>query len=214
LETFRRVTAKHGALLIFDEVISGFRLGPGGAAQHYRITPDLACFGKVIGGGMPVGAFAGPRRVMKHLAPEGAVYQAGTLSGNPVAMSAGLATLRALRSGDVWSRLETLGALLEEKLGAAFRETGAAGEPVRLGSLFWMSLQAGPPPRSAEAIDAGAAARYRAIFHHLLGRGVHLAPSAYEVGFLARPHDESHVTRLADALREALAAETRAGEAS
>ena len=214
LETFRRVTAKHGALLIFDEVISGFRLGPGGAAQRYGITPDLACFGKVIGGGMPVGAFAGPRRVMKHLAPEGAVYQAGTLSGNPVAMSAGLATLRALKEGDVWSRLEVLGASLEEKLRAAFRETGAAGEPVRLGSLFWLSLQAGAPPRSAEAIDADAAARYRVIFHHLLARGVHLAPSAYEVGFLARSHDDSHVSRLADALREALAAEKRGGEST
>lgn len=213
LETLRRVTSKHGALLIFDEVISGFRLGPGGAAERYGITPDLACFGKVIGGGMPVGAFAGPRRIMKHLAPEGAVYQAGTLSGNPVAMASGLATLGALRSRDVWPRLEMLGAKLEERLRAAFRDTGTAGEPVRLGSIFWLSLSRGEPPRSAETIDPSAATRYREIFHHLLSRGVHLAPSAYEVGFLSAAHDEGHVARLAEALHDALAAEARAAAA-
>jgi glutamate-1-semialdehyde 2,1-aminomutase len=203
------VTERCGALLIFDEVISGFRLAPGGAAERFGITPDLACFGKVIGGGMPVGAFAGPRRLMKHLAPDGAVYQAGTLSGNPVAMSAGLATLRALQRRDGWRVLETLGARLEERLRAAFRETGAPGDVVRLGSLFWLSLAEGTPPRAAEAIPAEAAVRYRAIFHHLLSRGVHLAPSAYEVGFLSLAHEETHVDRLAEALREALAAEPR-----
>jgi glutamate-1-semialdehyde 2,1-aminomutase len=204
LETLRRVTERHGALLVFDEVISGFRLGPGGAAERYGITPDLACFGKVIGGGMPVGAFAGPRRILGHLAPEGAVYQAGTLSGNPVAMAAGLATLRVLRREDGWARLEALGARLAERVRAAFRAAGAAGDVVRMGSLFWLSLADGPPPRSAESIDPASAGRYRTLFHRLLGKGVHLAPSAYEVGFLGLAHDERHVDRLADALREAL----------
>jgi len=110
LKTLRSLCTKHGALLIFDEVITGFRLGPGGAAAHYSIKPDLATFGKVIGGGMPVGGFAGPRKLMKHLSPEGGVYQAGTLSGNPVAMTAGLTTLRVLQKEDGWKRLETLGA--------------------------------------------------------------------------------------------------------
>ncbi len=214
LATLRRVTEKHGALLILDEVISGFRLGPGGAAAHYGITPDLACFGKVIGGGMPVGAFAGPRRVMRHLAPEGAVYQAGTLSGNPVAMTAGLATLDVMRRENGWARLERLGARLEERVRAAFRETGAAGDVVRLGSLFWLSLQAGAPPRAAEGIAGSAADRYRPLFHGLLARGLHLAPSAYEVGFLGLAHDESHVDRLAAALRELLAAEAAGARAS
>ena len=210
LQTLRRVTATHGALLIFDEVISGFRVAPGGAGELFGITPDLACFGKVIGGGMPVGAFAGPRRIMQHLAPEGAVYQAGTLSGNPVAMAAGSATLRVLRRENGWARLEALGARLERGVRAAFRETGAPGDVVRLGSLFWLSLQPGEPPRSAECIAPAAADRYRPLFHGLLAQGIHLAPSAYEVGFLGLAHDESHVDRLAAALRQGLAAETAA----
>jgi glutamate-1-semialdehyde 2,1-aminomutase len=213
LAMLRRVTRQHGALLLFDEVISGFRVAPGGAAQHYGITPDLACFGKVIGGGMPVGAFAGSRDVMKHLAPEGAVYQAGTLSGNPVAMAAGLATLRVMQRENGWHRLEQLGALLESRLRDAFREAGVPGGPVRFGSLFWLSLQPGPPPGAAEAIDARAAESYRVLFRGLLGRGIQLAPSAYEVGFLALSHDEAQVEFFASALRQALTGE-RAGGAS
>ena len=116
LQSLRRLTQQHGALLIFDEVISGFRLGPGGAAEHYGLTPDLATFGKVIGGGMPVGAFAGPRAIMEQLAPQGKVYQAGTLSGNPVAMAAGLATLQFLKANDGWSQLEARGQYLEQLL--------------------------------------------------------------------------------------------------
>src|SRR5581483_3707047 len=116
LRTLREETRRAGTLLIFDEVISGFRVAPGGAAAHYGITPDLATFGKIIGGGLPVGAFGGKREIMAHLAPLGPVYQAGTLSGNPVAMAAGAATLAILQREQAWARLDELGAQLEQKL--------------------------------------------------------------------------------------------------
>lgn len=204
LETLRRETERAGALLIFDEVISGFRLARGGAAERLGITPDLATFGKVIGGGLPVGAFGGRRELMRHLAPEGPVYQAGTLSGNAAAMAAGLATLRVLEREDGWNRLERIGAALEEVVAPVLAEAPFPARLVREGSLFWLSLQAGDPPRSAEAIDPAAAGRYRGLFHALLRRGVALAPSAYEVGFLSLAHQPVHLDVLRDALAEAL----------
>ena len=206
LRHLRAVTARAGALLLFDEVISGFRVARGGAAELYGIEPDLATFGKILGGGMPVGAFGGRRDLMRHLAPEGDVYQAGTLSGNPVAMAAGIATLGILDREQAWTRLEELGAELEQRLAPIF---AAAPFPVRLvrqGSLFWMSLQAGAPPRRADAIDAGAAALYKTLFHGLLARGVALAPSAYEVGFLSLAHRSEHLAQLAQGLGELFAA--------
>ncbi len=204
LALLRELTARRGALLIFDEVISGFRLGPGGAAAHYGITPDLATFGKVIGGGMPVGAFGGRRETMKMLAPEGPVYQAGTLSGNPVAMAAGLATLRVLGRENGWARLEALGRRLEDLVAPVLAGAPVPARLVRIGSIFWLSLQDGEPPRSAERIEPGAAARYAKIFHALLDRGLALAPSAYEVGFLSLAHQDQHLARLAEGLGEAL----------
>ncbi len=206
LRALREVTEQSGALLIFDEVISGFRLARGGAAELYGITPDLATFGKVIGGGMPVGAFGGQRAVMEQLAPLGPVYQAGTLSGNPVAMAAGLAALDELESSDAWAKLESLGALLEERVGAVLADAPLRARLVRVGSIFWMSLQDGEPPRAAEAIDPGAAERYRALFHACLERGVALAPSAYEVGFLSTAHEPADVERFAAVLAEAVGA--------
>jgi glutamate-1-semialdehyde 2,1-aminomutase len=203
LATLRRLTAAHGALLVFDEVISGFRVARGGAAEHYGITPDLATFGKIIGGGLPVGAFGGSREVMRHLAPLGGVYQAGTLSGNPVAMAAGLATLRILERDRVWDRLETLGQRIETRLAPALAAAPVPVRLVRLASLFWLSIQAGEPPRTAECIAPGAAPVYGRIFHRLLGEGIALAPSAYEVGFLSAAHTEADVDRLADALAAA-----------
>ena len=205
LETLRRLTRAHGALLVFDEVISGFRVARGGAAELYGITPDLATFGKIIGGGMPVGAFGGARELMSHLAPLGGVYQAGTLSGNPVAMAAGLATLRVLERDGVWQRLEERGAELERLLRPVLAAAPLAVSLVRVGSIFWLSLQAGPPPRSAEAIAPQAATAYRAIFHALLERGIALAPSAYEVGFLSAAHGTDDLVRLAAELPAALA---------
>jgi len=206
LTALRELCTKHGALLIFDEVITGFRLGPGGAAEHFGITPDLATFGKVIGGGMPVGAFAGPRDLMRHLSPEGGVYQAGTLSGNPVAMTAGLATLRVLQKEDGWRRLETLGAYLAETVGAVLAEAPIPAKLCRLGSMFWIAWLTTEQPRSAAALEPKAAAVYARIFHALLDQHVALAPSAFEIAFLSLAHTRRDVERLAGALRAALAA--------
>jgi glutamate-1-semialdehyde 2,1-aminomutase len=205
LAAVRSETRRVGALLIFDEVISGFRLARGGAAELFGIEPDLATFGKVIGGGMPVGAFGGRRELMKQLAPEGPVYQAGTLSGNAVAMAAGLATLRILERENAWARLEEIGAALETAIGPVLAGAPFPAQLVRLGSLFWLCLQAGDPPRAAEALDPKAAHHYRILFHGLLRRGVSLAPSAYEVGFLSLAHQPAHLERLRDALTESLA---------
>jgi len=204
LQTLRDETLKAGVLLIFDEVISGFRIARGGAAQRYNITPDLVTFGKVIGGGLPVGAFAGPAEVMAHLAPLGSVYQAGTLSGNPLAMASGLATLRALDREDGWSQLEELGAYLDSTLGQILAASASPARLVREGSVFWMSLQEGQPPRSAEGIQAGAAERYKALFHGLLEEGICVAPSAYEVGFLSLAHSRNDIDRLAAAVEQHL----------
>jgi len=200
LSLLRELTARHGAMLIFDEVISGFRVARGGAAELYGITPDLATFGKVIGGGMPVGAFGGRRELMQRLAPLGPVYQAGTLSGNPVAMAAGAKTLEILERERAWERLEALGDRLERRIAPLLGRSDPPARLVRVGSIFWMSLQPGEPPRRADRIAPEAAERYRPIFHGLLERGINLAPSAYEVGFLSLAHTEEHVERLAEAL--------------
>ena len=206
LKALRALCTKHGALLIFDEVISGFRLGAGGAAAHYNIKPDLATFGKVIGGGMPVGGFAGPRRIMQNLSPEGGVYQAGTLSGNPVAMTAGLTTLRTLQKEDGWKRLETLGAYLEQTLGNVLAEAPVKAKLCRLGSMFWIAWLADTTPRSAEVLDQKAASVYAGVFHSLLDQGIALAPSAFEIAFLSLAHTRRDVDRLAAGLRNAFAA--------
>jgi glutamate-1-semialdehyde 2,1-aminomutase len=203
LRALRDETARAGTVLIFDEVISGFRVARGGAAAHYGITPDLATFGKIIGGGLPVGAFGGRRDLMEHLAPLGPVYQAGTLSGNAVAMAAGLTSLRLLEREDAWRRLEATGEALEAALTPVLGDAPYPVRLVRLGSLFWLSLQDGPAPRAAAGLDADAAARYRPLFHALLRQGVALAPSAYEVGFLSLAHSSAHIEMLAVALRVA-----------
>ena len=204
LQVLREETKKAGALLIFDEVISGFRIARGGAAERYGMTPDLVTFGKVIGGGLPVGGFAGPAETMAHLAPLGPVYQAGTLSGNPLAMASGLTTLRILDREDGWSKLEELGSYLDATLGQVLASSPSPARLVREGSVFWMSLQDGEAPRSAEAIDSGAAERYNVLFHGLLRAGINIAPSAYEVGFLSLAHSRSDIDRLAAAVEESL----------
>jgi len=213
LETLRRLTREHGALLHFDEVISGFRVARGGAAERLGFTPDVATFGKIIGGGMPVGAFGAGAEVMARLAPLGPVYQAGTLSGNPVAMAAGLATLRVLERDGVWEQLERLGEELERQLEPVLAAAPVPVSLVRLGSLFWLSFQPGPAPRAAETIAPGAAEVYGRVFHALLERGIALAPSAYEVGFLSAAHRPEHIERLAGTLAEALAAAATVGAA-
>ena len=203
LRFLREITAEHGALLIFDEVISGFRLGMGGAAERYEVTPDLATFGKVIGGGMPVGAFGGRRDLMEHLAPLGGVYQAGTLSGNPVAMAAGAAALQVLRDENVHAHLEALGKALEAELAPAAAETGCT--LVREASIFWLAMQP-DAPTAVEEVNGAGMGRYADLQAAALARGVYLAPSGWEVGFLnaAMTTDDVATVRreLAAALRE------------
>ncbi len=206
LLALRKVTREHGALLIFDEVISGFRVAKGGAAEYYGITPDLATFGKIIGGGLPVGAYGGAKMIMAHIAPEGPVYQAGTLSGNPVAMAAGLATLRILDREKVWERLEALGALLEKEVAAALAGVNLAWKMTRIGSIFWLSFQEGAAPRSAETLDEAAGARFKPLFHAMLERGVYIPPSAFEVMFLSLAHTPAHMAQFARTLRDAVTA--------
>ncbi|HUN27894.1 MAG TPA: glutamate-1-semialdehyde 2,1-aminomutase [Steroidobacteraceae bacterium] len=205
LEMLRAETRRHGTLLIFDEVISGFRLARGGAAERLAITPDMATFGKVIGGGMPVGAFGGSRALMSHLAPEGDTYQAGTLSGNPVAMAAGLATLDVLEREQGWARLESLGVALEETVRPVLARAPFPVHLVRVGSLVWLSLHEGGAPHSAASLSAQASERFARLFHALLARGIYLPPSPYEVLFLSLAHREEHCAELASALDSALA---------
>jgi glutamate-1-semialdehyde 2,1-aminomutase len=205
LQALRTLTREHGALLIFDEVISGFRLARGGAAEVLGISPDLATFGKVIGGGMPVGAFGGARRIMARLAPEGDTYQAGTLSGNPVAMASGLATLDLLERGDGWRRLEALGAELESLVRPILARAPFPMHWVRQGSLFWMSLHEAGAPRTAASLTERESARFAQLFHAMLARGVYLPPSAYEACFLSLAHTSADLKRFAQALGDALA---------
>ncbi len=206
LRRLRELCTEHGALLILDEVITGFRLGPGGAAELYGITPDLATYGKIIGGGLPVGAYGGSRRLMEQLAPLGPVYQAGTLSGNPVAMAAGAATLNELLAGggSVWQRLERTAGRLHAGIEGAFRSAGLPFSVARAGSILWLSLQEGPPPRRFEDITAAAAERYAALHAALLDEGVYLAPSAYEVMFVSAVHDETDIDETVAAFGRAL----------
>jgi glutamate-1-semialdehyde 2,1-aminomutase len=206
LATLRRLTSEHGALLIFDEVISGFRLARGGAAERLGLTPDLATFGKVIGGGMPVGAFGGARAIMARLAPDGDTYQAGTLSGNPVAMAAGIATLELLERQSGWERLEACGAELERLLQPVLAQSPFPVHLVRVGSLFWLSFHEAGAPRIAAALTAREAARFARLFHGMLERSVYLPPSAYEACFLSLAHGSAELARFANALHETLGA--------
>ena len=202
----RELCDAHGCLLIFDEVMTGFRVALGGAQGLYGVTPDLSTFGKVIGGGMPVGAFGGKREFMAQVAPSGPVYQAGTLSGNPVAMAAGAATLRRLLADDgaAYRRLDALAAQLQQGLQTVLDDVGTGWSVVRVGSILWLSLQPGEPPRRYEDIDSGAADRYAALHAALLARGIYLAPSAYEVMFVSLAHSEADIDETIAAFRDAL----------
>jgi len=203
----REECTRIGALLILDEVITGFRLGAGGAADRYGIAPDLATYGKVIGGGLPVGAYGGRRRHMEQLAPLGPVYQAGTLSGNPVAMAAGIATLRRLfeDDGEAYDRLDEVGARIEAGIRGVFERHGLGWSVVRAGSILWLALQDGDPPRRSEDIDPKAADRYARLHGALLDRGVSLAPSAYEVMFVSLAHDHDVIDQTIEAFAGAVA---------
>ena len=211
LAHLREVTSEHGALLVFDEVISGLRVAPGGMCERLGLQPDLVTLGKVIGGGMPVGAYAGSAELMDHVAPAGPVYQAGTLSGNPLAMAAGLATLRELERPGAYERLEELGAHLERGWSAALSEAEVPARVVRVGSILWIAFGAGAskPIRAWGDVDrtsAESAESYGALHAGMLARGVWMAPSAFEVAFVSLAHETAHLDEAIEALRETLRA--------
>jgi glutamate-1-semialdehyde 2,1-aminomutase len=189
LEGLRRMTRQHGALLIFDEVMTGFRVAHGGAQMLYGIDPDLTTLGKVIGGGLPVGAYAGKRAIMETVAPAGPMYQAGTLSGNPLAMTAGIETLKVLRGEGVWKELERKSARLCEGIGQAAREVGVPITQTRAGTMFCTFFTPEPVTDYASAKGADTE-RFGRFFQAMLEQGVYLAPSQFEAGFMSIVHTD------------------------
>ena len=206
LETLREETARAGALLVFDEVITGFRVGWSGAQGRHGISPDLTCLGKIIGGGLPLAAFGGRRDLMERLAPVGPVYQAGTLAGNPLSVAAGLATLTTLReTRGAYERLDQLAALAEEGLTEAIATSGLPGCVNRVGSMFTIFLGVGSVTDLASAKRADTT-RFARFFRAMLEQGIYLPPSQFEAMFVSLAHTEADVARLVRAARSALVA--------
>jgi glutamate-1-semialdehyde 2,1-aminomutase len=202
LSGLRDITKDNGALLIFDEVITGFRVAPGGAQEFYNIMPEITCLGKIMGGGLPVGAFGGRRDIMERMAPEGDIYQAGTLSGNPLAMAAGLATLKILKNRDMYDSLEEKGRELFSGLEIAARLAGKVITVNRIGSMGSIFFTKGPVRdyRSAKMADA---AKYARFYRAMLERGIYLAPSAFETTFVSTAHDEESIRETIECAKEA-----------
>jgi len=202
LETLREQCTRHGAVLVFDEVMTGFRVALGGAQARFGIRPDLTTLGKVIGGGLPVAAVGGRRDIMEKIAPLGPVYQAGTLSGNPVALAAGLATLRLVDTPGFQSRIEATTRSLVEGLAAAARDARVAFSAQSIGSMFGLYFRDAPPTRFSEVMQCDAQ-RFNRFFRSMLAQGIYLAPSAYEAGFVSSAHDAGDVAQTLAAAREA-----------
>ena len=207
LNALRRLCTEYGAVLIFDEVMCGFRVALGGAQQVYGITPDLTCLGKVIGGGMPAAAFGGRRDIMAHLAPLGGVYQAGTLSGNPIAVAAGLKTLQLIQAPGFYDTLSARTTRLVQGLSEAAREAKVPFTADALGGMFGLYF-ADKIPASFAEVTTSDVPRFNAFFHKMLDAGVYFAPSAYEAGFVSIAHDDSIIDATIDAARGAFAALT------
>lgn len=205
LQYLRDITAKHGTVLIFDEVMTGFRIAKGGVQEREGIVPDLTCLGKIIGGGLPVGAFGGRAEIMDQLAPLGPVYQAGTLSGNPLAMAAGIAGLKLLEEENPYARLDALGRQLRDAVLGACRAKGIPVQVPQCGSMFSIFFTATPVRDYATALG-GDAKLFARFFHSCLERGVYLAPSAYEAGFLSTAHDGPAIAKACDVLSAAIRA--------
>ena len=202
LEAVRKLTREHGALLIFDEVMTGFRVARGGAQELYNIRPDITTLGKIIGGGLPVGAYGGSREIMNHIAPAGPVYQAGTLSGNPLSMTAGLVTLRRLRAKSVYDRLEHASSKLCEGLANVNTVTN------RVGSM-WTSFFTGEPVVDWDSANRCDRQLYGKFFHAMLDEGVYLAPSQFEAAFVSLAHTDELIEETIEAARKALTRITR-----
>ena len=201
LEALRELCSAHGAILIFDEVMTGFRVAPGGAQQLYGITPDLTTLGKIIGGGMPVGAYGGKRELMRQIPPSGPIYQAGTLSGNPVAMAAGLAMLELVSAPGFHAALEQRTAMLCAGLEQAASAAGVAFTTNHVPGMFGLFFSVGPVRSYAQATACDIAA-FRRFFHAMLARGVYFAPSAFEAGFISAAHGENEIEITLQAARE------------
>ncbi len=190
LQFLRDITAKNNILLIFDEVISGFRVGFEGAAGYYGIAPDIITYGKIIGGGMPVGAYGASKEIMSSIAPDGNVYQAGTLSGNPVAMAAGIAQLGECLTPGFYENLETKTKKFAGQLNAFSKEKGFSFQVFSIGSIFWFAFSKKDKIRTADDIDGNSMKYFNELHHELLDKGIYLGPSGYEVGFISSAHTD------------------------
>jgi glutamate-1-semialdehyde 2,1-aminomutase len=205
LNTMRALCTKHGAILVFDEVMSGFRVALGGAQSLYGITPDVTVLGKVIGGGLPVAALGGRRDIMEHLSPLGGVYQAGTLSGNPVAVASGLATLAEIRKPGFYETLGATTASFAQRLTAAAQGAGVPFCAASVGAMFGLFASPKAPTNYAEVMQADKPL-FNRFFHLMLDAGVHFAPSAYEAGFVSSAHDAAAIDFTIEAAARAFAA--------
>lgn len=204
IQFLREITSRHGALLIFDEVITGFRLGFEGAAAYYNVQPDILTYGKIIGGGMPVGAYGGSSEIMAHISPDGGVYQAGTLSGNPVAMAAGIAQLSELRQPGFYDILQRKTADFVDAIHQHIAEKGYAIQIFTIGSIFWFAFSDQKTIRKASQIDHASMGIYKKFHRELLNRGVYFGPSGYEVGFVSAVHDETALEYTKQAIFDSL----------
>jgi glutamate-1-semialdehyde 2,1-aminomutase len=200
LETLREVCDQYGAVLIFDEVMTGFRVALGGAQAHYGITPDLTTFGKVIGGGMPVGAFGGKRAIMERIAPLGPVYQAGTLSGNPVAMAAGLATMKLLQSDGFYDQLAAKTQAVTTGMQEIANRLGIPFTTNQVGGMFGFFFTAEKQVTRYEQVVVGDIERFKKFFHGMLKQGIYLAPSAFEASFLSIAHSDDDIAQTLSAV--------------
>ena len=204
IDFLREITTANGALLIFDEVITGFRLGFEGAARYYDIKPDIITYGKIIGGGMPVGAYGASHEIMGHISPDGGVYQAGTLSGNPIAMTAGIAALRILAQADFYTTLEKTTQDFVAKIRAYVAEQGLEVKIFTVGSIFWFAFTNQEKVQRADQIDPSSMEKYKRMHRALLNRGVYFGPSGYEVGFISAAHTQQDLDHTLSALKESL----------
>jgi glutamate-1-semialdehyde 2,1-aminomutase len=205
LQFLRDICTKNGTLLIFDEVISGFRIGFTGAAGYYNIQPDIITYGKIIGGGFPVGAYASSKIIMSNISPEGNVYQAGTLSGNPVAMSAGIAQLSECLKSNFYQDLETKTSQLISGLSSLNQKPGTGNLKLfSIGSIFWIAFTDKQKIQSAEEIDGESMKYFRELYHPLLDKGIYLGPSGYEVGFMSEAHTSEDIQKTIAAFKTLL----------
>ncbi|WP_443937993.1 glutamate-1-semialdehyde 2,1-aminomutase [Pedobacter sp. MW01-1-1] len=204
IQFLRTICTENGALLIFDEVITGFRVGFEGAAAYYEITPDIVTYGKIIGGGLPVGMYGASNEIMAHISPDGGVYQAGTLSGNPVAMAAGIATLTELSQADFYTNLNQKAQAFVASIKSFVEERHYAVKIFTVGSIFWFAFTEKEKIQSAEDIDPNSMEKFKIMHRELLNRGIYMGPSGYEVGFVSAAHTQKELEKAKEAIFAAL----------